>query len=94
MTFLVRSQQPSYGFDAETEEFYDGIVDMFMGIREGHLGRYCFSNARDANDKVRGDEHWTQFISTSKAYYPYHQQAEIIRRSAGQIGELISDAHT
>ncbi len=92
MSVLLRPQQLAYQFDAETEEFYDGIVDMFTGLREGHLGRYCFSSARDKNDQVRGDEHWTNFIKTSTTYYPYHDQIEIIRNSASQIGNLTSDA--
>ncbi|MDR3613044.1 MAG: L-histidine N(alpha)-methyltransferase [Candidatus Obscuribacterales bacterium] len=81
-------------FDAETQEFYDGVVDMFTGIREGHIGRYCFSSARSDNDRVRGDEHWTRFIKTSAAYYPYRHEIEIIRHAASHIGKLVSDAHT
>ena len=86
--------QHTFRFDAETQEFYDGIIDMFTGLREGHLGRYCFSSAKDENDRVRGDEHWTQFIQTSTSYYPYRQEVEIIRHAASQIGKLVSDAQT
>ncbi|MGE3623573.1 MAG: L-histidine N(alpha)-methyltransferase [Bdellovibrionales bacterium] len=81
-------------FDAETQEFYDGVVDMFFRFREGHLGRFCFSSALSPDDKVRGDEHWTKFIATTKFYYPYHDQIEIIRQSAPQIGQAVADAKT
>jgi len=94
MMGLPRQQQAALEFDAETQEFYDGVVDLFTGIREGHIGRYCFSSARSDNDSVRGDEHWTQFIKTSTAYYPYWDEIEIINHAAGQIGGLVSDAHT
>jgi len=94
MTSPLRLRPYNDALDAETEEFYDGIVDLFTGYRAGHLGRYCFSSARNAADKVRGDEHWTQFIKTTNNYYPYHHQIEIIRDAADQIGKAISDAST
>ncbi len=78
--------------DAETLEFYEGVVDMFLGLRSGHLGRYCFSSPRATNDLVRGDEHWTQFIRTSPAYYPYRHEISIIRHAAPHIGRLTQDA--
>lgn len=94
MSLMLRDNRFAYNFDAETEEFYDGIVDMFTGLREGHLGRYCFSSARFPNDPVCGDKYWTHFIKTNKTYYPYHHQVEIIRQSARRIGSLVSDAQT
>lgn len=91
---ILRQLQFAHDFDAETQEFYDGIIDMFTGLREGHMGRYCFSSARSLDDRVRGDEHWTQFIKTSTAYYPYRHQIEIIRHAAKDIGRAVSDAST
>jgi uncharacterized SAM-dependent methyltransferase len=90
----MQLHKQAYGFDAETQEFSDGIVDMFLGIRAGHLGRYCFSSAYDEKDSVRGDEHWTKFIGSSQSYYPYRHELEIIREASQQIGQLVADADT
>ena len=92
MAFPLQLYPQAQHFDVETTEFYDGIVEMFTGLREGHLGRYCFSSARYANDPVRGDEYWADFIRKSTAYYPYRHEVEIIRHAAAQIGRLVSDA--
>jgi uncharacterized SAM-dependent methyltransferase len=83
-----------YILDQETQEFYDEIVESFLELRAGHIGRYCFSNPLYKDDRVRGDEHWTQFIHECKSYYPYRHQIEIIRQSARQIGEYIAEAGT
>jgi uncharacterized SAM-dependent methyltransferase len=91
---IPNKKQFDFAPDAETQEFYEGIVDMFLDFRAGHLGRYCFSSARHENDDVRGDEHWTQFIKTSKNYYPYFHQIGIIENAAPKIGKIVADAKT
>jgi L-histidine Nalpha-methyltransferase len=92
MTYVALQAQPKV--DVELQEFYDGAVDLFAETRAGHLGRYCFSSAQHKDDKVRGDEHWTQFINTSKAYYLYHHGPLIISQAATHIGQLVGDAGT
>jgi uncharacterized SAM-dependent methyltransferase len=88
----ISDLRPKPEIDASVQEFYDGIVDLFFGFRAGHLGRYCFSSAKTPQDTVRGDEHWTHFIKTSTAYYPYQHEVAIIQRSATQIGQVVADA--
>lgn len=80
--------------DLAAQEFYDGVIDLFLGQRAGHMGRYVFSSAKNANDCVCGDKHWTDFIHTSTAYYPYRHQIEIISRCAEQLGGITHDAPT
>lgn len=80
--------------DLATQEFYDGVVDLFLEQRAGHMGRYVFSSAKNANDCVCGDKHWTDFIHTSTAYYPYRHQIEIISCCAKQLGAITHDAPT
>ena len=92
MSAILNSDKLLKTFDRETEEFYDNTIDLFMGLREGHMGRYCFSSAKFPNDPVCGDKHWTNFIKTNTGYYPYHDQVEIISQFSQSIGSIVADA--
>lgn len=77
---------------AEAEEFKQGVIDLFLERRRGHLGKYCFSSPLGAADRVRGNEHWAKFIEANSCYYPNSDVVAIIRDSAKQIGAAVADA--
>lgn len=73
--------------------FRKSVLDLFTGKHSGHLGRYVFSSPLHAQDRVRGNEHWSRFINNSTGYYPNHDIIQILTSSAGQIGRIIADSN-
>ena len=87
---LAHEERPQ--LNQETQEFFDNIVSLFFHVREGHVGRYCFSAPLFDGDDVRGNDHWSDFIASAPNYYMYHDEAALIGEHAEEIGKTISDA--
>ncbi len=70
---------------------FDDAVDLFTGMRRGHVGRYSYSEPLFSGDPVRGNELWASFVRQHRAYYPYYDEVKLIKRCLPELVNLCDD---
>jgi uncharacterized SAM-dependent methyltransferase len=68
-----------------SNRFLIDAINLFTGDRSGHMSPYAFTHAQYKGDPANGIHYWTQFIKTSKNYYLYNEECDLIRKHSKRI---------
>jgi len=76
---------------ASGDYFLNDTLDLFRGVRTGHMNPYAFNEPDPAisNDPVRGGQHWNDFIAANPHYYTVNAEADCIQQNAQLIANLL-----